>query len=271
MSATTTDGERFCITNDLDRLSPGDRPRRCLEKQKDDETGRWVPKHYADCADPDTCRGCVPREASHGHLCRACYAKTRDALERVEWLALHLRSIERGAQAIGERVDTSATNRLILPESWIACDSLLDALGSTPMPANLDILNPTDYYRMRAHIAGALGEWGDVDAVVETREGAKRAVVLVKRMQTALARYPDSEVDWRPVPEILCPSCHQATLHRRGPLEAGDELLIQCAGSNLMYEQGIGYDTCEFALDWFEWLDLYAGPIEAAFRLHRKA
>jgi hypothetical protein len=193
-----------------------------------------------------------------------CAAKATDALGRVAELICHLRSIERGGQALGERVDTSATKRLILPESWLAADSLMDALGAHPIPSTTTVEDT--FYR----VSYAVSAWSDFEARASTRDGAKRAVVLVKRMQTALSRYPDSEVDWRWIPVMLCPSCGQATLHRRGPIHFEDDLLIQCAGSNLMYEQGIGYDSCEWAMDFFEWLDVYSKPIEAAFAIHAK-
>lgn len=246
--------DHVCITHHLTALPRVDRPRPCFR--------RGV--HFAECVNPDTCRGCVPRTATDGLLCPVCSEKARDALTRVEELTIHLRSIEKGAQALGERVDTSATKRLPLPESWLAADGLMDALGARPIPSTASI---EDTF---AIVHEAVRVWADVDAIIATREGAKRAVVLVRRMQTALARYPDSEVDWRHVPIILCPSCTQPTLYRKGPLQYHDEITIECAGSNLLYEQGIGYDTCTWKLDWFEFLDKYSRPIEAAFDIHRK-
>lgn len=252
-----------CITNQLERVHPVDRPRPCVQKVFDESSGRWVPAHYAAC-DNDLCRGCVPREAEHGHLCRACYARVKDALGRVERMIVHLRSIEKAAQAVGERVDTSSANRLVLPETWQAGDGLMDALGAPTIPSTATI---DDTFRLARD---AVYEWADVDAIIESREGAKRAVVMVKRLQTAVKRWPDAEADWRRIPLMLCPSCGQATLHRQGPLEAGDDLMVRCAGSNLMYEQGIGYDTCTWILDWFQFVDTYQSPIEAAFGIHRK-
>ena len=256
--------ERTCVTNDLERLPGADRPRRCLQKVFDEQVGRWVPAHYASCADPDSCRGCVPRVAEHGYLCRSCHAKTVDALARVAHLIVHLRSISKEPQALGERVDTSMEKSIIVPDSWLAADGLVEALGAPPIPSTAGIDATFQ------HVNAAVGEWGDVDRIIDSREGAKRAVVLVKRMRAALTRWPDSEVNWRHVPLILCPNCYQPTLYRRGPLDYRDDLLVQCAGSNLMYEQGIGYDECEFALDWFMFVDTYQAPIAAAFKIHTR-
>lgn len=253
-----------CITNDLEKLHPADRPRRCLAKVYSEDTGRWVPAHYAACPDPDTCRGCVPRDAEHGYLCRACYTRVQDALTRVETMIVHLRSIEKTPQAVGERVDKSMEKSILMPDTWTAADGLMEALGAAPIPSTATI---DDAFKLARD---AVDGWADIDGIIATREGAKRAVVLVRRLQTAIKRWPDAEVDWRRVPLICCPSCGQATLHRRGPIEQYDDLLVQCAGSNLLYEQGIGYDTCEFVMDWFMFLDAYQKPIEAFFAIHRK-
>lgn len=239
-----------CITHDLELVGRADRPRPCFRRGE----------HYAACPDTERCRGCVPRSATYGFLCPVCWAKITDALSRVEHLIVHLRSIEKDAQAVGERVDTSATKRLIVPQSWLTADMLLEALGSPPIPSTASI---DDAF---AHAAAAVAGWADVEAIVASREGAKRAVVLVKRMQTALQRWPDSEVEWREVPMILCPRCHERTLYRKAPLEYGDDITIECHNSPLMYEIGFGYDYCEFRQDWFEWLEVFGPVIEAVYK-----
>lgn len=257
-----------CITHSLEKVHPADRPRRCYR--------RGV--HFAECQHPDTCRGCVPRTAVVGELCPVCWAKVVDALARVGNLIVHLRSIEKAGQALGERVDTSAANRLIIPEPWTAADGLMDALGAPSIPSTASI----DETFRRA--GDAVAEWSDPESIVSTREGSKRAVVLVKRVHLALSRWPDSEVDWRKVPLMLCPSCQQATLYRKGPLYYQDELTIECAESHLMYDEPalrgsggeviqwrLGYPYCEWKMDFLEWLAVYSKPIEAAFAIHRRA
>jgi hypothetical protein len=198
----------------------------------------------------------VPRSATHGELCRVCWDKARDALSRVEDLIVHLRSIEKDAQAIGERVQTTMEKRLVVPDSWLAADGLLEALGVRPIPSTASI---DESFR---HAADAVNAWGDLESIVSTRDGAKRAAVLVRRMQTALQRWPDSEAQYRHVPYLLCPNCSQRTLWRRAPLEFMDDLVVECAESPLMYSIDEGYDYCEWSLDWETFAATY-GPIFA--------
>jgi hypothetical protein len=193
-----------------------------------------------------------------------CWAKTQDALSRVENLIVHLRSIEKMAQAVGERVDTTMEKRLILPETWMAADGLMEALGANVIPSTATI----DEAFLIARVAVA--EWDDAETIVQSREGAKRAVVLVKRMQTALKRWPDSEVDLRPIPWISCPNCRYAHLWRKAPLEFLDDIRVTC-GTELGYERGLGYEQCEWSMDWFEWLDLYGPIIEHVWTQQERA
>lgn len=241
-------GQRYCISTDLEKVNRADRPRPCVERTRDESTGRMVPMHYAGCADPTTCRGCVPKPAEFGYLCRACAVRVADALTRVGDVIVHLRSISRNPQGIGERVDTSMERSIIVPDSWLVADSLMDALGAAPIPSTANIETTSLLVR------DAVDMWSDPETIVATREGAKRAVVLVHRLRTALKRWPDTEVAWRHVPYVKCPSCGCLTLHRRGPVEAGDDLLIECSGSPLMYDLGLSYPYCEWKRDWFDWI-----------------
>ncbi|TDL44059.1 hypothetical protein [Microbacterium oleivorans] len=170
---------------------------------------------------------------------------------------MHLRSIEKPAQPIGERVSTSMERSILVPDTWVASDGLLEALGAAPIPSTENI----DQAKTRAD--HAVQAWSDVDAIVNTREGAKRAVVLVRRLQTALRRWPDSEVEWRHIPHMLCPrggvKCGKS-LYRRAPLAYGDDILVECV-----------VEGCGYAMDYFPWVEQYERALLGAFKGQDKA
>lgn len=247
--------DRICLTHEpfwqtIPRL---DRPRPCNRRGL----------HYAACEnpaldpsnmEPGQCRGCVPRSATHGFLCDVCDARIRDSLPRIEQMIVHLRSIEKMPDALGERVDTSMTRSILVPDSWIAADGLMEALGAAPIPTQATI---DDAFQLASD---AVHEWDDLDRIINTREGAKRAIVLVRRLQTALRRWPDSEAEYRWVPYLACGQCRQLSLYRKAPIHYLDEILILCA------TEGCGYEC-----DWFQWVKDFAPVIEGVFREHDRA
>lgn len=231
--------DRPCITHEMQTLHPADRPRACTIRDK----------HYAAC-DNDRCRGCVPRSARHGLLCDSCWLKAQDALNRAGDLILHLRSVESAATPVGERVDTTRTPQLPIPATWVAADDLLDALGSPPFPSAMSIDAAFGY------VDDALAPWRGPHLTdqANTIAGASGLVKLILRMQTALARWPESEVTARSIPYLLCPDCSHQTLERRAPLTYLDDITVRCST-----------DGCGYERDWFAWLELYAPIIEGMF------
>ncbi|MFJ6680100.1 hypothetical protein ACIQLK_13380 [Microbacterium sp. NPDC091382] len=83
----------------------------------------------------------------------------------------------------------------------------------------------------------AVDRWSDPESIVSTSGGAKRAG-LVRRMQNALRRWADSEVEWRHIPYMLWPKggvdCGKS-LYRRGRLANGDETLVECIAAGCGY------------------------------------
>ncbi len=248
---------RYCITTDRDwwgSVPRVDRPFACHRRGMRD--GARVPEaHYATC-DNEFCRGCVPRSAAHGTmLCPVCLSKFKDALGRLPWLISHLRSVERSGDALGERVDTSMTRSILVPDSWIAADDLMTALGA-PAFKSTDTINVAIE---KAHDVVA-DWWANLDQRINTAEGASQAVVTVKRMQNALHRWPDAEAERRRIPGLLCPKCGEKNLYRRAPLEYLDELLCECAT-----------EGCGWSMDWEEFSDAYAPIFEGMLRAEQQA
>lgn len=247
---------RWCITTDRDwwaSVPRADRPYPC--HRRGIRNGVRVPEaHYATC-DDESCRGCVPRSAVDGTmLCPVCLEKIKDALGRLPWLIPHFRSIEKGPSEVGERVDTSMTKSILLPDSWDAADELMVALGASKFRSTDTIDEAIG--KARAVVADW---WANFDRRVNTAEGASQAVVTVKRMQHALHRWPGSEAERRQIPYVVCPECGQKNLYRRAPLEFLDDIVVECAS-----------DDCTYVHDWFEWSDIYAPIFEGIDREMRR-
>lgn len=245
------DEHETCITNheSMGAVPRRDRPFPCRRRGRDGNGGRIDAAHFADCENQE-CRGCVPRSATHGYLCPVCYRRVVDALGRLAWLIAHLRSIEKPAQAIGERVDTSMEKSILMPDPWIVADELMVSLGARVIPSTASI----DEAIALAHRAVDV----DVDAWVNTLEGATSAVILLKRMGVALRRWPDSEAQYRQIPYLQCPNCSHPHLWRSAPERAGDELRVVC-----------GTPECGYAIAWDVWVKQYA-PAFAAIETDMK-
>lgn len=238
--------EHVCITNNMGAVHKRDRPFPCRRRGISPAGARIPEAHYASCED-DACRGCVPRSARFGMLCPVCWSRLQDALPRLAWLIAHLRSVEKPAQALGERVATSMERSILMPDSWIAADELLTAIGAPVIPSSASI----DDAVAIAH--ESVEAWArNARDRVNTTDGAMQAVIVVKRMGLALKRWPDSEAELRHIPYVACPSCHKAHLWRRAPRRPGDDIRVEC-----------GTPDCGYALDWWEWSEQYARAFEA--------
>lgn len=250
------DEHDICITNheSMRAIHRADRPFPCRRRGMTPAGERIPEAHFAECEN-QACRGCIPRSAQHGYLCGVCYRRVVDALGRLAWLIAHLRSIEKPAQAIGERVDTSMEKSILMPDPWIAADELMVALGARVIPSTASI----DEAIRLAHDAVAI----DVDAWVNTLDGATSAVILLKRMGVALRRWPDSEAQFRAIPYLQCPNCSHPHLWRAAPERVGDELRVVC-----------GTPDCGYEVAWEMWVTQYApafAAIEADMKRREKA
>lgn len=244
--------EHVCITNDMGAVPVRDRPFPCRRRGMTSDGARIPSAHYASCENNE-CRGCVPRSAQFGYLCPVCWRRLQDALPRLAWLITHLRSIEKPAQALGERVATSMERSILMPDTWIAADELLTAIGAPVIPSTASIDDAI------SHVRDAVWAWqADIEHRVNTVEGATQAVVLLKRMGLALRRWPDSEAELRHIPFVTCPTCHRAHLWRRAPQQFGDDIRVEC-----------GTRDCGYSLDWWEWSRQYA-PAFAAVEAEMK-
>jgi hypothetical protein len=232
-----------CITNDMQR-DAGPRPWACTVRDE----------HLETCANAE-CWGCFPRPAEFGCLCLHCFQKADDTVRRVGAMILHLRSIENGGQALGEKVATSRNPRLPLPQSWLSADELLVALGAPPIPSTATLEDTRDL------VDAVLADWSDLRGRVSSEDGARSAVTATLLLQKALHRWPNAEAERRAIPRpIRCTNCSSLALYRHAPLDYLGDLFVQCA-------------VCGDRRDWWEWADRakeLAGAVEAARKAEEK-
>lgn len=190
------------------------------------------------------CRGCLPRPAETGILCRSCWERFEAALSTAVDLITHLRSVEKGPVSI-DGVRTSTVVAPTFPASWQAADRLWVALAKIAIVDAKDtrgeepewwpytsIWSGFSYAATLDEVALAVRElvaWVNVspESVVARMAGAEAAVEFFREVQRSLAMFPLAE-DTKPLRPIRCRECQQFTLWRRPPLVYLDEVVVQC-------------------------------------------
>lgn len=229
--------ELVCATNFSDLLPGHLRQNPCTVRDH----------HTQTCLDED-CPGCLPRRASRGYLCQHCFEKLDDALRATVPLVEHLRSATIGKAPAAERVSSSMAWTLPGPEEWRAADEILDVLGAPPIPSTA---TPA---QAKAAAVSAVALWSDPEQCVSSIIGAVRAIEFFRRVQTILARWPDSEAD-RTLPDRMrCHNCAQRGLLRKSPLEYLDDIEVVCP-------------ACGHRHDWWQ----LSGQITAAVAAQKAA
>ncbi|MGF3056180.1 hypothetical protein [Microbacterium sp. YY-01] len=160
-------------------------------------------------------------------------------------MVAHLRSIEGNGQPL-ERVSISVEGTILIPDSWLAADDILDGLGAPPIPARASLDEAIGVAHDSIQTWAATG-----DQRISTIDGALQAVVFTKRMKRALARWKGAEAELRHIPHMRCPNCLQPHLWRRAPLFFKDSIDVVC-----------GTPECGYFRDWFDWQAQYAPVFE---------
>ncbi|MCI2958214.1 hypothetical protein MN032_10945 [Agromyces atrinae] len=138
-------------------------------------------------------------------------------------MIMHLRSIETSGQSLGERVSASLENRLIVPESWLVADELLEALTGHDIPSTATIDDTA------VLVDDAIAAWQNVELRASREDDAAAAVVLTIVMQRALRRWPGAEVRVRDIPgPIYCLKCSTRAMKRIAPIEFLGDLEAKC-------------------------------------------
>lgn len=172
-------------------------------------------RHLADCADPDACRGCLPRRAEHGHLCWPCHRRLElmltDAPVVYRWLT--------GNMAAGEGAARAKEDH--------------DRRGGgdgAPTPVKLDVLDLREL--LGARLALWADDWAEHHSVTAPRHGVEADAEFLLRWLPGIERLEwvgdwweelaetmsdaHALAPWRPtmrrVPGVPCPECQETNL-----------------------------------------------------------
>lgn len=172
--------DQSCITHHMDGVRP------CTVRDL----------HYAAC-EGDPCTGCVPREATHGYVCTACWHRLERAF--TEWAAFL-------AAFAGEA-------RAVQPEPG----------GSTSKPSSQVPLSPLQL------AIDSIGRYHAQDARlwVETPQGAQQAVLFTREMERAARAFPRAENPTK-LPTTRCPNCRQRSLVYEPAPSEGADATVHC-------------------------------------------
>ena len=194
MSATLV-----CITNDMHDV------RSCTIKGEH-QTGCdtyeyvWGDDVQHDVATGRDCRGCLPRVATNGHLCPACWAS--------------LESAEHAFPALAEVLTNY--DHLVTPDVEGSRGSNVPAI---PLPATRIAIDEIKSYRR--------GKPVDVALWVKRAGDAPDAVRFSHAVRRALRSFPTQEDPHR-IKRGRCPSCEWLALMWTPPVLAGDVVRIEC-------------------------------------------
>lgn len=191
-----------------------------------------------------TCRGCLPRPAEVGLLCRFCFDKFEAALVEGRDLIPHLRSIERAGQSV-DGVRTTTVVQPTIPQSWLEADTLWRLLASvlvadafasnTAEPKWPHWTSPAVGFSFSATVEQVMSAvsfatnlaQSNPTGIVSRDLGAEAAVRFYRGIQRALAMFPLEEKvkaeRW-----IRCKTCNDYTIQDVPPLYRGDDRLLKC-------------------------------------------
>jgi hypothetical protein len=183
-----------CVTNDMTEI------RSCTVKGEhqsncDGFAYRWNADRERDEYTGRECRGCLPREARHGHLCLDCFMRWESAEAGYPSLSRALLGVDRAVQRDNGGVASSTLG--YVPLSGIAL--MFDELES--------------YHR---------------GATPNTLPGARNAVLFARAYEAAVKSYPIEERAHR-IERTRCPRCNHLNLVWNPTRSEGGEVIVKCS------------------------------------------
>jgi hypothetical protein len=170
-------------------------------------------RHTTTCPNPNTCQGCLPRPAKHGHLCYPCHARMRQWFQQAPTIHAWLTANMAAGQGAAPETDRITGSR------------------EQPTPIKLGILDTRDLLATQlAELVGELRETHHLTAPTQHGIGPDARFLLT--WQPTLERH-DWVRDWwdtlaetmgqahalapwraelRRCPGVACPECEETNL-----------------------------------------------------------
>lgn len=203
----------LCVTND--RL-PGIRP--CTLRDVHRVTCH---DHPGWTVNPGTCTGCLPREASRGFLCRACYARVEDALLRWDQFARMLRGVDRAV--------TPEPGPRSSQQGWV------------PFPGTYLALDECERF-LASRRGRRLEEW------VSNEAGAADAIQFAHAAERAYRTHQVEEQAAR-LHRFRCQRCGQLATVRNPPMYDRARITVRCENCHHTIYEGDMWTSARLTTD----------------------
>lgn len=209
-------------------------------------------QHVSDCPDRDTCRGCLPRSAEHGTLCRWCYQRLASDVAIVPDLVAHLRIIgaphaQTNPPADGKSYRDPAEGN-ILPPAWTAADELHAMLASWALlvleehPNGVQMAGPDEAGAWHTRYGTVVGiahinatvrlvQWlsTQLDWCARQPWAAEMRREVCDAVATTSARWPTATmVEEARAVAMPCPRCEMLSLRYAPPSEYRQPFQVTC-------------------------------------------
>lgn len=206
----------ICVTNDM----PDIRSCTYLDSHLDSCDGfeyAWVEKRRRSEATGKQCRGCEPKKAYQGFVCRGCFMGITAAVSGATSLITALGAIDRAKMSDTEGRSSSSLGYVPLPATRLA----IDELGRYPYSS------------------------GTPELWVSNSFGAEQAVNFAKAYTAAVRSFPLKE-EPHPLKRARCPKCEALSLVWHPPQFIGMDAIVRCRDSECGYV--VNQDGWETAL-----------------------
>lgn len=199
--------ELVCVTNDM----PDSRPCTTRGAHTDVCDGfeyRWAPELDQYVATGKACHGCVPRVASHGMLCHACWTSLQAAEDAHGPLTRLLESHDVLVKSAGDGGGQASKATIPLSPTKLALDEIESYRGTESLI--------------------------DLEQWVCEPAGAANAVRFTRAVRGALRSFPDKEAT-HTIERVRCPNCELLSLVWHPPVMKGDAVRIDCRNPECGY------------------------------------